>query len=95
MAKKGSGLWLEIPDEWYQEALILTEPQLDAAAEKVASSISGVEVTVTAKKDRNGRPVRMVTLAEAKGIAMQAKHGTLTKAAASQGLDVVRYPPRQ
>lgn len=94
MAKKDPELWLDIPDEWYQEALELTEPDLEATANEVARSITGVETTVTMRKDRNGRPVALVTLAEAKGIAMQAKHGTLTRAAAAKGLDVTRYPPR-
>jgi len=53
-----------------------------------------VPVTVTMKTDRNGRPVALVTLAHAKGLAMQAKYGTLTRAAASQGLDVHRYSQR-
>ena len=51
-------------------------------------------VTVTMKTDKHGRPVALVTLAHAKGLAMQAKEGTLTRAAASQGLDVHRYDPR-
>lgn len=91
---KGSEIMLDLPDEWFQEALETIEPALDEVAEKVADSITGVEVTVTARDDQEGRPVRLVTLAEAKGIAMQAKHGTLTRAAALQGLDVVRYPPK-
>lgn len=91
---KDSEIMLDLPDEWFQDALKTIEPALDEVAEKVADSITGVEVTVTARDDEEGRPVRLVTLAEAKGIAMQAKHGTLTRAAALQGLDVVRYPPK-
>jgi len=91
---KDPEIMLDLPDEWFQEALKTIEPALDEVAEKVADSITGVEVTVTARDDREGRPVRLVTLAEAKGIAMQAKYGTLTRAAASQGLEVVRYEPR-
>lgn len=91
---KDSEIMLDLPDEWFQEALKTIEPALDEVAEKVADSITGVEVTVTARDDQEGRPVRLVTLAEAKGAAMQAKHGTLTRAAAMQGLEVVRYPPR-
>ncbi|BAF54882.1 hypothetical protein [Corynebacterium glutamicum] len=85
---------LDLPDDWFQDALKTIEPALDEVAGKVADSITGVEVTVTARDDRDGRPVRLVTLAEAKGAAMQAKHGTLTRAAARQSLDVVRYSPR-
>ncbi len=91
---KNNGLWLDIPDEWFEEVLELTYPMVEAAGNAVASSITGVETTATMKRDREGRPVSMVALAEAKGAAMQAKHATLTKAAANQGLNVVRYPPR-
>lgn len=94
MAKKDPGLWLDIPDEWFMDLLERAEPDLEAKANEVANSITGVETTVTMRKDRNGRPVALVTLAEAKGIAMQAKHATLTRAAAAQGLDVHRYPQR-
>ena len=93
MAKQ-PGIWLDIPDEWFEEFLEMTYPAVEDAGNAVASSITGVDTTVTMKRDYEGRPVAMVALAEAKGAAMQAKYGTLTKAAASQGLSVVRYPPR-
>ena len=86
---------LNIPDSWYKKNLSSLAPQLESKAQSVAGSVEGdVPVTVTMKTDRNGRPVAMVALAHAKGLAMQAKHGTLTRAAASQGLDVHRYNPR-
>ena len=94
MAKKDPGVILNMPDEWYMDLLKQAEPDLEAKANEVAASITGVETTVTMREDRNGRPVALGTLAEAKGIAMQAKHGTLTRAAAAKGLDVTRYPPR-
>lgn len=94
MAKVGKPK-LDIPDSWYKENLGALAPQLAAKARAVASAVDGdVPVTVTEKVDRNGRPVALVTLAHAKGLAMQAKEGTLTRAAASQGLDVHRYDPR-
>lgn len=94
MAKVGKPT-LDIPDEWYRENLKALAPQLAAKARAVASAVQGdVPVTVTQKTDRKGRPVALVTLAHAKGLAMQAKEGTLTRAAASQGLDVHRYDPR-
>lgn len=94
MAKVGKPR-LNIPDSWYRENLTALAPQLAAKAQAVASAVDGdVPVTVTQKTDRKGRPVALVTLAHAKGLAMQAKHGTLTRAAASQGLDVHRYSPR-
>lgn len=94
MAKVGKPR-LDIPHSWYKKNLAALTPQLAAKAQAVAGSVDGdVPVTVTMKTDRQGRPVALVTLAHAKGLAMQAKHGTLTRAAASQGLDVHRYSPR-
>lgn len=94
MARKQPGIWLDIPDEWFEEALEMVEPQLEEVANRVAKSITGVETSVTMRYGRNGRLVALVTLAEAKGAAHQAKYGTLTRAAASQGLRVTRYPPK-
>ncbi|MGV0369515.1 hypothetical protein ACUY29_12170 [Corynebacterium aurimucosum] len=86
---------MNIPDSWYKKNLSSLAPQLESKAQAVAGSVEGdVPVTVTMKTDSHGRPVALVTLAHAKGLAMQAKHGTLTRAAASQGLDVHRYSPR-
>ncbi|WP_411708636.1 hypothetical protein [Corynebacterium sp. LaCa116] len=83
---------MDIPDEWYKKNLASLAPQLASKAQAVAGAVEGdVPVTVTMKTDRHGRPVALVTLAHAKGLAMQAKRGTLTRAAASQGLDVHRY----
>lgn len=94
MAKVGKPR-LNIPDEWYKNNLASLASQLESKVQAVAGSVEGdVPVTVTMKTDRNGRPVALLTLAHAKGLAMQAKHGTLTRAAASQGLDVHRYSPR-
>lgn len=94
MAKVGKPR-LNIPDSWYKKNLSSLSPQLESKAQAVAGSVDGdVPVTVTMKTDRHGRPVALVTLAHAKGLAMQAKHGTLTRAAASQGLDVHRYSSR-
>ena len=94
MAKVGKPR-LDIPDKWYKNNLASLAPQLESKAQAVAGSVEGdVPVTVMMKTDRHGRPVALVTLAHAKGLAMQAKHGTLTRAAASQGLDVHRYSPR-
>ena len=94
MAKVGKPK-LDIPDEWYRENLTALAPQLAAKAQAVASAVEGdVPVTVTEKTDSHGRPVALVTIAHAKGLAMQAKTGALTRAAASQGLDVHRYNQR-
>lgn len=77
-------------EQWIQEN---TLPLLEAAAEEMVKNISdGVEVLTKSGVGENGRPFAMVTIAEPKGVAMQAKHGTLTKAAAAAGLDITRYP---
>lgn len=93
MAKEPE-IMLDLPDEWYQDVLERLAGDMEAVAKAAAESITDVKTTVTMKRDGGGRPVAMLTLAEAKGIAHQAKYGTLTRAAASQGLRVVRYPPR-
>lgn len=64
-----------------------------AAAQEMAGNIDGdlpVSVRLTSSKS-DGRPVGLVTITHAKGLASQAKHGTLTRAAAQAGLDVTRY----
>ena len=77
-------------EQWIQEN---TLPLLEAAAEEMVKNIpDGVEVLTKGGVGENGRPFAMVTIAEPKGVAMQAKHGTLTKAAAAAGLDITRYP---
>lgn len=77
-------------EQWIQEN---TLPLLEAAAEEMVKNIpDNVEVLTKSGVGENGRPFAMVTIAEPKGVAMQAKHGTLTKAAASAGLDITRYP---
>lgn len=77
-------------EQWIQEN---TLPLLEAAAEEMVKNIpDGVEVLTKSGVGENGRPFAMVTIAEPKGVATQAKHGTLTKAAAAAGLDITRYP---
>ena len=79
--------------EWSQ----LVRGDVSAAAERVASSMdvpSDIPVSVTHKTGNDGRPVSIVTLAHASGLARQAKRGTLTRAAAENGLEVTRYKER-
>lgn len=79
--------------EWSQ----LVRGDVSAAAERVAASASvpeGVPVRVADKTGDDGRPVSIVTIAHASGLARQAKHGTLTRAAAENGLEVTRYKER-
>lgn len=89
---------MDAPKVMFNEAAVaawmvenLSEPLLEAANQVAASVPSDHNVKVSSGVGRNGRPFAMVTLAEAKGLASQAKHGTLTRAAASNGLDVRRY----
>lgn len=78
--------------------------EITALAERVADNVRGqgiqvegvpgnialpVEVTSTTTTDmRLNRAKSYVTLAHAAGLAVQAKHGALTKAAAQAGLEV-------
>lgn len=66
-------------------------PQLESAAKKVAASIPHPTATQMGL-DRNGRPVAMLAITTANGLAIQARTGVLTRAAAEQGLDIHRYP---
>lgn len=96
MAKVGKPRF-HVDDKEFMKMLqaVGTEP-IRAAGEAVASEVrknvpDDVPVVVNHKRDRNGRPVALVTVAHASGLARQAKDGVLTKAAANAGLDVNRY----
>lgn len=91
MAKK---IQVSLPDEWFQQALQSVAGDVEKAGNAVAASITGANANSQMKTDKNGRPVAMVAITEPKGLAMQARHGTLTRAAAMQGLEVVRYKER-
>ncbi|MFS0140294.1 hypothetical protein ACL1FJ_00700 [Corynebacterium striatum] len=72
-------------------------PVLRDKAEAVADSVRAqvpedVPVEVFDGVGRNKHPYSMVVIMHPSGIARQAKHGTLTRAAAQQGLKVRRYP---
>lgn len=51
-------------------------------------SVTDAQVSVLHSTTRKGWPVSMVTIMHPAGLAIQAKHGALTKAAASLGLTV-------
>ena len=70
----------------------IISPQLEQKAKAVTSGISGLSTGVEMGLDRNGRPVAYAAITEPNGLAIQAKRGTLTRAAAVQGLDIHRYP---
>lgn len=74
-------------------ALKLIVPDLERVAREIQAHVpAGYEVGVLIENDRTGRPVAMVAIMEPWGLAAQAKHGILTRAAAAAGLDVHRYP---
>ncbi|MDK8242583.1 hypothetical protein [Corynebacterium coyleae] len=59
----------------------------DAAASQVPDD---VPVGMMMKEDKMGSPVALVTIMHPAGLALQARAGVLTRAAASSGLDVTR-----
>lgn len=78
--------------EWMQASL--PGPVMAAAQEMAGYIDSDLPVSVQLTSSRaDGRPVGLVTITHPKGLASQAKHGTLTQAAAKAGLDVTRYAP--
>lgn len=99
MAKVGKP-YLNIPDGWFRRVKEENVSVLESAANAVASSLRSTakgngggspEVIVSMKKNRKGDPVALVLLAEPNGVAQQVKRGVVTRAAASNGLDVHRY----
>jgi len=63
---------------------------ITAIAQEVASNVStgSVDARVTVKEYTTDRAAAAVTIAHPAGLAIQAKHGALTKAAAAVGLEV-------
>lgn len=65
---------------------------IEAAGQAVAAAVQiDAQVKTMMQRNRSGRPVCLVTIMHPKGMASQAKHGTLTRAAASTGLEITRY----
>lgn len=89
MAEKSS---LRLDPGGLNKALQALAPQIEAVAKKVADGVPSAQTGVQMGLDRTGRPVAMVAITEAKGLAIQARTGALTRAAAAQGLDIHRYP---
>jgi len=66
---------------------------VEALAREIAAnidvgSVTDAEVSVLMGTTKRGAPVAMVTIMHPAGLAMEAKNGTLKKAAASCGLEV-------
>ena len=84
---------VKLSHEGVKELLVQTAPLVEQAAKQVASNIPAKYRTGTLSRlDRKGRPVTLVALQEPNGVALQAKYGLMTKAAAEAGLDIHRYP---
>lgn len=68
-------------------------PAINAIATQVAANAAGDgnlpdNATVTVKQFTTDRAIAVVRLNHPTGLALQAKHGLLTKAAAAAGLEV-------
>lgn len=66
---------------------------VEALAKQIAAnvdvgSVTDAEVGVMMSTTKFGAPVALVTVMHPAGLAMEAKHGTLKRAAASVGLEV-------
>lgn len=63
---------------------------VNSAAQSIAAQAQAArpDITVETGSGTTDRAVASVTLAHPKGLAVQAKHGTLTRAAAAAGLEV-------
>ncbi|MEJ6013815.1 hypothetical protein WG936_08200 [Corynebacterium sp. H127] len=62
-----------------------------ALTDQVAKQLpDDVKVLTMTGINRAGRPYGLVTIAEPEALAMQAKHGVLSKSAARCGLDIKR-----
>lgn len=68
----------------------LTE-EAEAIANDVRSAYPDLNVVTSSGVGDNGRPFGLVVIAQINGIAHQVKHGTLTRAAAQQGIETRRY----
>ena len=88
---KRPGIRLNPPSPELQKVLSeSSKPALKAAADAVAADVRA-PTNVSVFNNREGRAVAVVAIIHPKGLAMQAKHGALTRAAARQGLEVKRY----
>lgn len=90
MAKK---MFIQLPDSWFEKVEEAMVPDLEAKAREVAGNIPDkYESGVLIRRDRNGKPVALVSLMEPHGALLQARDGVLTRAAAQAGLKTGRYP---
>ena len=83
----------------FSKLMPLVRGDVDSAGRRLAESVRArvpgdVPVSVQQRTGENGRPVSLVTITHASGLARQAKHGALTRSAAELGLEVTRYTER-
>ena len=95
MATEGNPFF-KLNRDQFASLAALVKDDVDAAGRAIAAAAQenvpdDVEVTATESTDVNGRPTMLVTIAHPSGLGRQAKNGVLTRAAASQGLEVTRY----
>ncbi|MGN0095043.1 MAG: hypothetical protein ACI38U_03165 [Corynebacterium sp.] len=75
-------------------AFRMLAPVTSSAAKNIGNRIPArYQVGVRDEVNRSGRPTSLVTLMEVNALAIQAKHGTVTRAAAEEGAEITRYPP--
>ena len=102
MAKVGKA-FVKIPDSFFASIENAYAPQLEATAKAVAADMESEaarrvtssnvvpETSVTMAKNKNGRLTAIILLRHPGALALQARHGVMTRAAARNGLDVHRY----
>lgn len=85
--------FLKLDEKQIGRILQNTKPLVHETAKAVAGNVQGWDkpVDVYDTVSKTGRPVSLVVLSHPSALAVQAKHGVLTRAAAAQGLDVHRW----
>lgn len=94
MAKKNKDFEIMFSSKTISKVLHEFLPEVVDAAKEIAANVDvpdDVPVSVTSGTNQKGRPYALVTIAHPSGMARQAKHGTLTKAASEAGIETRRY----
>ena len=102
MAKVGKPK-MYIPDEFFTTILEKMRPDLQAEAEGIARAAESkanavrkpgsqpIRAKVEMTTNRQGRPTALVMLQHPAALALQAKYGVVTMAAAERGFEVRRF----
>lgn len=96
MAKAGKPRF-KFNEQQFGEIMRQVQPAVSEHAQAVAAAAKAklpADVSVETRDvvGNDGRPVTLIAIAHPSGMARQAKDGVLTRAAASTGLEVTRYP---